>query len=161
MHDDIAKERHFREDYPDYGLRSRYSHTPSSGYSYSGVDSYLDERSMNPNIRYVPDEPNRDIYNRWSDDQDFDFDLNRRMKDPDISDLVYNILLRHPEIDVSQIHIETRNRVVTLRGQVETRRMKRLIEDAIFGIPLIRDIQNRIEVLPRDPDRRRMARSLA
>ena len=74
---------------------------------------------------------------------------------------MYNILLRHPDIDVSQIQVNTRNRVVTLQGLVETRRMKRLVEDAIFGIPFIRDIQNRIEVIPRDPDRRRMARSLA
>jgi len=158
MHDEMSRQRHFRPEMKDYGLRSNQIHTPSSGFSYSDSDAYEADRAMNPNVRYVPGEPNRETVQRLSYHQSYD-DSNR-MDDADISDFVYEVLARHPEIDVSQIDIETRNKVVILEGLVETRRLKRLIEDVIYGLPPIRDVQNRLEVLPPDRDRRRIAHSL-
>lgn len=162
MHFDRSRSRHIQAQTPDYGLRSDRIHTPSSGFGHSDVDSYDADRFMNPNVRYVPNEPNRDLSG-----QGFESDPRLARKDPyrmsdtDISDLVYDVLARHPEIDVSRIDFEVRRGVVLLHGSVETRRMKRLIEDVIFGLPNIQDVQNRIEVPRHDPDRRRMARSLS
>lgn len=152
QHQNMSRQRHFREQMTDYGLRSQNRiHTPSSGFSYSDADSYETERSMNPN---------RDLYERWSS-EDRNYDFNKKVSDHDLAEFVYGVLVRHPEIDAGQIDIEARRQVVLIRGQVETRRMKRLIEDVIYGLPGVRDVQNRIEVMDRDPDRRRIARSLA
>ncbi|MEZ0390935.1 MAG: BON domain-containing protein, partial [Pseudobdellovibrionaceae bacterium] len=161
MHDDRSRSRHYRQDMPDYGLWGDRIHRPSSGFSYSDAEAYDFEQTMNPNVRYVPDEPNRDTSGAWADWRRHNYNFQRRANDTMISQFVHDVLARHPDIDVSQVGISTQDRVVTLEGQVETRRMKRLIEDVIFGLPQIRDVQNRIEILPADRDRRRMARSLS
>jgi hypothetical protein len=171
MHFDRSRNRHFNVATPDYGLRSDRIHRPSSGFSYSDAEISEDEHFMNPNVRYVPEEPNRDVWRTWSEDpemqrrfSEYDFDYSRhspREVDEALNDFIYNVLSRHPDIDVSQFGIQTRDGQITLRGAVETRRMKRLIEDVIYGLPGVRDVQNRLEVTPHDPDRHRMAHSLA
>jgi hypothetical protein len=151
--------RHYREQDPDFGLRSNRIHDPSSGFSYSDAELYENERAVNPNMSFVPDEPNRDYFDSWADNK---FEgRSGKFNDQEIADIVYDVLDRHPDIDVSLVDIEVRDKIVILRGEVETRRLKRLIEDVIYGLPSIKDVQNRIHVRAQDPDRRRISRSLS
>lgn len=166
MHYDKSRSRHFSLDQADQGLRADQIHTPSSGFSYSEAERYEADRFMNPNVDFVPDEPNRDTTGRWSyrdQNQDQNFRGNRsrktpRMRDHEITNFVHEVLSKHPEIDVSQIGIQTRNKVVTLSGRVETRRLKRLIEDVVYGLPDVNDVQNQIEVEPPYVDHRSYSR---
>jgi hypothetical protein len=147
-------------DTPDRGLSSKNSrHHPSSGFSHSPAESFRDDRSVNPNVRYVPDENNRDEMRVRSRSGDSRGDL--KHDDRSIHDLVSEVLSRHPDIDVSQVESKVKHGVVTLKGEVETRRLKRLIEDVVFGLPGVHDVKNAIDVRREDPDRKRIARSLS
>lgn len=160
---------HFSSRTQDYGLTSQnIRHGPSSGFTYSDAEQFRDDRAVNPNVRYVPGENNRDELDQW---QDYDMrgrqdhpqqrpSRFRQRTDEDLLDFVHDVLSKHPDIDVSQIALSLDNGVVILRGLVETRRMKRLIEDVIIGLPGIHDVQNRIAIERQDPDRKRIAHSL-
>lgn len=165
----VPPEPHFSPRSRDYGLAFHGErHNPSSGFTYSQAEDFRSDRSVNPNVRYVPDENSRDELREWDDYDPQSFRSVRIQpsrqfsprSDDDVFDFVHEILSKHPDIDVSQIDMDVHDGVVHLQGMVETRRMKRLIEDVIFGLPGVHDVQNKIEVERPDPDRRRMARSL-
>ncbi len=166
LHYEKSRTRHYRPDEPDYGLRFGRIRTPSSGFSYSEAQEHEAQQFMNPNVDYVPEEPVRDTTGYWTYSALPELGQNRRREerhrfyrptlDDEITAYVHEVLYRHPDIDVSQIQIETHSGIVTLRGLVETWRMKRLIEDTIFGVPEVFDIQNQIEVQRSDPDRWRL-----
>lgn len=147
----------------DYGLRSNVIHTPSSGYGYSEAEEFEWERSTNPNIRYVPDEPNRDLARRWSRRQTFEGrgPKNYRRSDERVFEDVCEVLSRHPFIDASEISISVKEGLVTLEGLVETRRVRRLAEEVIVDLLGVRDVENHIKVKPHDEDLHRIAHSLA
>jgi hypothetical protein len=71
---------------------------------------------------------------------------NYRRPDERILEDVYLRLLRDPAIDSSDVSIEVHRGVATLVGTVPTRHMKHEIEDAVYAIPGIEDIDNRIKV---------------
>lgn len=156
-----SSSRHTNPSTRDFGLSTPLHHSPSSGFDHSEAESYIYERSVNPNVHYYEGENNRDEMRieepatlTWSGRTRFG-------SDGEIFDLAHEVLSRHPEIDVSQLDLNVNHGVITLYGIVETRRIKRLIEDVIYGLPGVHDVLNRIEVEAYDRDRRRIAHSLA
>ena len=71
---------------------------------------------------------------------------NYRRSDDRIREDVSDALERHPHVDASQLEVEVKDGVVTLRGHVEERRLKREIEDSIDHVPGVRDIRNELQV---------------
>lgn len=58
-------------------------------------------------------------------------------------------LIRHPEIDASEVDIDAKLGVITLTGTVEQRYMKHQLEDLVENVMGVKDIQNHITVKPR------------
>lgn len=69
-----------------------------------------------------------------------------RRSDERIQEEACERLTRHGQVDASDIDLEVRDGEVTLRGQVDDRRAKRLAEEAIESVPGVRDVQNQIRV---------------
>lgn len=55
-------------------------------------------------------------------------------------------LTQHGQLDASELDVEVKNGEVTLRGQVESRRAKRMAEDAVDDIPGVKDVHNEIRI---------------
>lgn len=71
---------------------------------------------------------------------------NYRRSDDRIREDACEALERHPQIDASEIEVEVKDGVVTLRGHVEERRLKRLAEDSIESVSGVRDVRNELQV---------------
>ena len=56
-------------------------------------------------------------------------------------------LARHHEIDASDVEVSVKDGVVTLSGSVDTRRTKRMTEDAIDHVMGVVDVQNQLRIL--------------
>lgn len=162
--------RHITSDSIDYGLRSDAIHTPSSGYSYSTAESYEWDRAMNPNVRYVPGENNRNLAREWSREPREDRNQksyygrgpkNYRRTDERIYEDVCEVLSRHPDIDASEIIVDVDHGIVYLDGTVETRRVRALAEEVVEDLLGVQQVENNLEVLPRDRDLRRISHSLS
>jgi len=69
---------------------------------------------------------------------------NYQRSDERISDEVHQVLTFHPEIDASDMEVLVDKGIVTLRGKVENRRIKRLAEDAIEDVYGVREIRNEL-----------------
>jgi len=70
-----------------------------------------------------------------------------RRSDERVREDVSETLSAHPEIDASEIEIEVKEGLVTLSGTVESRKIKRLVEDAIEAISGVQDIKNDLRVM--------------
>lgn len=163
-----SRYRHVTSDTVDYGLRSNVIHHPSSGYGYSDAESYEWDRAMNPNVRYVPGENNRDLSrrSRYADERREKSHYgkgpkNYRRSDERIYEDVCEVLSIHPEIDASEISVDVDNGVVILEGSVETRRIRALTEEVVEGLFGVDEVENNLQVMERDRDMRRISRSLA
>jgi osmotically-inducible protein OsmY len=55
-------------------------------------------------------------------------------------------LTAHPDIDPSDVEIDVKQGVVTLKGSVDDRRAKRMIEDALENISGVKDVHNQLRV---------------
>ncbi len=71
---------------------------------------------------------------------------NYRRNDERIKEDVSERLKDHDDIDASDIDIEVSSGMVTLSGEVKSRREKRLAEDAIEGVSGVEDITNQLRV---------------
>jgi hypothetical protein len=69
-----------------------------------------------------------------------------RRSDERIREDVCEMLTRHPEIDASDVEVDVRDHVVSLRGSVPERRMKRMAEDIIENLSGVDDVNNEIKV---------------
>jgi osmotically-inducible protein OsmY len=69
-----------------------------------------------------------------------------RRSDDRIKEEVSDALERHPQIDASEIEVDVKEGVVTLKGHVEERRIKRMAEDSIENLPGVRDVRNELMV---------------
>ncbi len=69
-----------------------------------------------------------------------------RRSDDRIKEEVSDALERHPQIDASELEVDVKDGIVTLKGHVEERRIKRMAEDAIENLPGVRDIRNELMV---------------
>jgi hypothetical protein len=75
---------------------------------------------------------------------------NWRPSDERIVESVNEMLADHDEIDATDIEVAAGNGEVTLSGSVNTRREKRLAEDAVAGMRGVRDVHNRLKVSDRE-----------
>jgi osmotically-inducible protein OsmY len=66
--------------------------------------------------------------------------------DERIREEVSEALFHHPSIDASEIEIEVKEGVVTLTGEVDSRRTKRIAEEAIEAIRGVRDISMNLSI---------------
>lgn len=55
-------------------------------------------------------------------------------------------LMRHGQVDATNIEVEVSSGEIILRGEVDSRRTKRLAEDILDDIPGVRDISNQLRV---------------
>lgn len=166
MRHDYARNRHVYSDTVDLGLTTNAIHRPSSGYSYSDADSYENERSMNPNVRYYFRENNRDLSRRDQAQEDSVDYSGRGPKsyienDERIFMSVCDALSRNPDIDASEIEVAVNSGVVTLSGMVETRRVRMLAEELVQDLLGVKDVLNHIKVQEKDIDQHRIAHSLS
>ena len=78
--------------------------------------------------------------------------LNYRRSDTRVFEDCSDALYRAPEVDASDIELEVKDCVVTLRGFVESRVQKKVAEMVLEGIPGVMDIQNYLVI--ENPKRR-------
>lgn len=69
-----------------------------------------------------------------------------RRSDERIREEVSETLERDPWIDASEIEVDVKEGVVTLRGHIEDRRQKRMAEDCIENLSGVRDVRNELTV---------------
>lgn len=69
-----------------------------------------------------------------------------RRSDDRIREEVSETLERHPMIDASEIEVDVKDGMVTLRGHAEDRRQKRMAEDIIENLSGVKDIRNELTV---------------
>lgn len=69
-----------------------------------------------------------------------------KRSDERIHEDVCETLARHPEIDASDIEVNVSEGMVTLEGQVDSRRVKRLAEDVLDHISGVKDVHNFLKV---------------
>lgn len=66
--------------------------------------------------------------------------------DQDIESEVCHRLTQSGSVDASNVEVAVANRVVTLRGQVDSRRAKRTAEDVAESVPGVTDVNNELTV---------------
>lgn len=59
-------------------------------------------------------------------------------------------LTRHSGVDASDIEVEVRDGLVTLKGSVPTRQMKRMAEDCLDDVSGVTDVRNQLNVVSRN-----------
>ncbi len=69
-----------------------------------------------------------------------------KRSDDRIKEEVSESLERHPHIDASEIEVDVKDGIITLRGHVEDRRQKRLAEDTIEHLQGVKDVRNELTV---------------
>jgi osmotically-inducible protein OsmY len=74
-----------------------------------------------------------------------------KRSDERIKEDVSDLILRHDEIDGSDLEVEVASGEVTLNGTVPNRRMKRAVEDLIERVLKVPDIHNRLRVQEASP----------
>lgn len=72
-----------------------------------------------------------------------------RRADERILEDVNEALTRHPHVDATDVVVSVDGGEVTLSGQVEDRRQKRLAERVAERVEGVRDVHNRIRIAPR------------
>lgn len=72
-----------------------------------------------------------------------------RRSDNRIFEDVCERLTQHGQIDASDVEVEVNNGEVTLRGTVDSRRTKRLVEDVTDSVMGVRDVHNQLRVQER------------
>lgn len=70
--------------------------------------------------------------------------------DARINQEAIDALMKHPEVDVSDIEVKVEGGVVYLRGSVSSREAKRLAEESLNGINGIEDVMNEVRVVHSD-----------
>ena len=67
-------------------------------------------------------------------------------RDERIQERACDRLTRHGSLDARGIQIKVEDGIVTLTGQVDSRRSKRLAEDMVEKIPGVRDVMNKLKI---------------
>jgi len=75
---------------------------------------------------------------------------NWRPSDERIAESVNEMLADHDDVDATDIEVKVENGEVTLSGLVNTRREKRVAEDAIASMRGVRDVHNQLKVTDRE-----------
>ena len=66
--------------------------------------------------------------------------------DDEIADIIRIVLEKEPAIDILQLQVTVRDRVVSLRGSVHSEENRRIAAWDCWYIPGVHDVENRIEV---------------
>ena len=69
--------------------------------------------------------------------------------DERIGEDVHELLREHGDIDATDVSVQISRGEVTLEGNVDDRRAKRLAEDLAHSVRGVRDVQNRLRIEPR------------
>lgn len=72
--------------------------------------------------------------------------LNYKRSDERIRDDVSDALYSSPEIDASDVEVEVKNGIVILKGEVETRLDKKIVEMTAERLPGVIDIDNQLVI---------------
>ena len=75
---------------------------------------------------------------------------NWRPSDERVAESVNEMLADHDDVDATEIEVKVENGEVTLSGSVNTRREKRLAEDAVASMRGVRDVHNQLRVTDRE-----------
>ncbi|HEX4923039.1 MAG TPA: BON domain-containing protein [Bdellovibrionales bacterium] len=75
-----------------------------------------------------------------------------KRSDDRIREDVNETLWRHPSIDASELEVDVKDGTVTLRGQVDSRRTRRLVEETIEDLPGVSDVIMEVRIAPRGSD---------
>lgn len=70
-----------------------------------------------------------------------------RRSDERIREEVSEALSAHGDIDASEIEIEVKDGLITLTGTVESRQMKRLVEDTVESVSGVQDVKNELRLM--------------
>jgi len=70
-----------------------------------------------------------------------------RRSDDRIREDICEMLTEHGEIDASEVEVNVKDRIVSLSGTVQNRRVKRLIEDLSENLPGVLDVRNDLRVM--------------
>ena len=70
-----------------------------------------------------------------------------RRSDERIREEVSEALSAHGDIDASEIEVDVKDGMITLTGTVESRQIKRLVEDTVEGISGVQDVKNELRVM--------------
>ncbi|MES2856850.1 MAG: BON domain-containing protein, partial [Bdellovibrionota bacterium] len=71
---------------------------------------------------------------------------NYRRSDDRIREDASEILERHHGVDASEIEVDVKDGIVTLRGHAEDRRQKRLAEDCVEQCAGVKDVRNELTI---------------
>ncbi len=114
-------------------------------------ESYRNRNSDNLRTRYG----NRENHSEYRSNSSESFDQGYRGKGPKgykrsnekIEDEVCQELMRSPQIDASDIEVSVKDGVVTLKGSVESKSVKRLAEDLCEEVLGVEDVQNTLRIV--------------
>jgi osmotically-inducible protein OsmY len=143
MREDRSFDSRYRERHPE---SSRY-------YGNEGDYSSLNRQSYDQGYsRSQYGYPNQDQFNMTQRSGDMERNFSGRgpkgwtRSDDNIRDEVCMALERHPRIDASEIEVDVKEGVVTLKGNIHDRPAKRLAEDIVEWLPGVKDINNQLTV---------------
>lgn len=127
----------------NYGRNTQYPSSYSAPYHTSSYD--YDYSTS----RYQPEQQSEGFFENMKNAAKSFFGKGPKgymRSDERIQEDVCDALYRHPRIDASEIEVEVKNGVVTLRGTVEDRQTKRLAEDAAEECTGVSNVSNQIFV---------------
>lgn len=71
---------------------------------------------------------------------------NWKLSDEKLKIKVSEVLLHSSEVDPSQMTVQVKDKVVTLKGLIRSEGMKTVAEDLVLSIPAVEDVDNQLRV---------------
>lgn len=152
---------------PDYEYKGYSRDTPQQSQNnshYSPEGNNLFESGENVNERNWPGYVQKAGYGNYSENADWGWRSGRqdqqrnwedhsgrgpknyKRSDDRIEEDINECLMRHPELDASEIEVKVSQGVITLSGTVDHRQAKYLAEDIAESVSGVREISNQIRV---------------
>jgi len=132
---------------PDYEHSWRWRGSGSHPYRFDERQNY----SRNPSTMWSPTSDEQNFR-----EESYEFEREGRFKgvgpkgyrrsDERIKEDVCDFLTQAPNLNCSDIEVSVNDGIVTLKGTVDERRMKRMAEETIEYIPGVNDVRNEIRV---------------
>jgi osmotically-inducible protein OsmY len=71
-----------------------------------------------------------------------------RLSDEKLKERVSEVLMRSHEVDPSRLEVFVDDGVVTLKGEIESKGMRRVAEDLVGSIPGVEDVFTELKIFP-------------
>ncbi|MEW6731074.1 MAG: BON domain-containing protein [Acidobacteriota bacterium] len=84
----------------------------------------------------------------------FTFNLGAVTSDEEIEQLLYNFIDSNLILQLAEITVEVRDRVVTLNGNVPNKQIKFIVENLAYQLPVVIDVNNQLKITARRTRRR-------